>query len=633
MVRKYNIKDISVCKTDKAGAAGKVLPNTAAHDIEALPYVIMADGKSDSVLKVDSVRLAQDELLVEGWEASTAHTALNFWVDGIQQKSVCSDMPRTDVEASMRGVNPSLKCRGFQIKMHLIKVPYQAIQLAWKTAEEDSPRLFHIKVPTMDQAVGVDMPEDITVQDNADTQPSTTAWDSEFLSQANWQQLDTLKVNAHLDRFGIMPQRSGLLAGWVVAQPGWELWLCDSEGNVESLDNALRYQREDVVELLREQFGQHTVDAGFVMPWPYALMPGAVMRLIAYHTESMQAFEVFRSTPEEVSSDPEGYARWAFTVPTPAEKFNERLNRWEGALIEELLAERQAYFDAQSTEPDVQVLGMPPKVPTLSIIIPLYSRWDFVEHQLLAFSRDPALLESTEIIYVVDDPRILTAISNEVENLHRLYNVPFKLVWGHRNRGFSGANNLGVSVSCGRQVLLLNSDAFPTIPGWANQLSHLLDTHPEFGMLGARLLNPEGGMQHAGMVFFHSSSWQVWLNKHPMAGLDPQFDVVPEGMKVIEKPAVTGACVIMTRELYDQVGGLDEGYLIGDFEDSDLCLKVIHENSKVGYAPGVELVHLERQSFSSLGDTSFRTLIVRFNAWRHTQRWGTQIQSVMKKFS
>lgn len=618
-------------KPGRARKALNKLQSAIDHDVETSPYVVQKKGTPHSLVKVDSVRWARDELLVEGWEASTDATTLSLWLDDVPQQAVYTKLVRSDVEASMSGINPALECRGFQLRVNLVSLASSMLQLAWQTAEDDSPRLFSLRVPGNTQMTGASM-HDVTAGEAVDSQPLAAPTLARFLQDAVWLRPDPSKVNAYLDRFGIIPKRSGLLAGWAVAQPGWELWLCDSDGNVESLDKALRYQREDIVKLYRAQFGPHTVDAGFVMPWSYGLMPDAEVLLVAYHPESAQAIELFRSQPEEVSSDPESYARWAFSVQTPAEKFGERLNRWEGELIEQLLAERRAYFDAHGAEPEVQVLGMPSVSPTLSLIIPLYNRWDFVEHQLLAFSRDPALLESTEILYVVDDPGILTAISSEVENLHRLYDVPFKLIWGHRNRGFSGANNLGVSVSRGRQVLLLNSDAFPTTPGWANQLSQLLDTHPEFGMLGARLLNPEGGMQHAGMVFFYSSLWQVWLNKHPMAGLDPQFDAVPEGVEVVEKPAVTGACVIMTRELYDAVGGLDEGYLIGDFEDSDLCLKVASAGRKIGYVPGVELVHLERQSFSALGDTSFRTLVVRFNAWRHTQRWGEQIQSIMQRF-
>lgn len=601
-----------------------------AHDILRTPYVLMRDGKTHAALKIDELSLDQGWLTVEGWASSVeGGLAVELLQRGKALSAVITEVGRPDVVDSMAKANADLRSQGFRLRAELAADSTGELSLQWRSQVDARPLSFGLTIASPVAAVPnkTDGERSKAVGHDASSQAAGP------FSGAVWIKPDLLKANAHIDRFGVIPNRKGLLAGWVVAQSGWEVWVQDENGNTETLEAALRYQREDVVTLFRNQFGQHTVDAGFVMQWPHPMRLSESIRLLAYHPASQQAFELFKAMPEEVSDDPEGYARWAFTVPTPAEKFDERLNRWEGKFIETLLAERQTWFETHSRPPEVQVLGTPPEAPTISLIIPLYARWDFIEHQLLAFAKDRRLLETTEIIYVVDDPRILTAVSNEVENLYRMYEVPFKLVWGHRNRGFSGANNLGVSISRGRQVLLLNSDAFPTRPGWANRLGELLDANPEYGLLGARLLNPEGGMQHAGMVFFYSSSWRVWLNKHPLAGLAPELDVVPAGAEIVDKPAVTGACVILTRALFDELDGLDEGYLIGDFEDSDLCLKVIDHGRRIGYVPGVELVHLERQSFSALGDTSFRTLVVRFNAWRHTQRWGTQIESVMKAFS
>ena len=115
----------------------------------------------------------------------------------------------------------------------------------------------------------------------------------------------------------------------------------------------------------------------------------------------------------------------------------------------------------------------------------------------------------------------------------------------------------------------------------------------------------------------------------PRLGLDPSFD---PAKGLTELPAVTGACMIMRRQDFDNVGGFDQGYLIGDFEDSDLCMKVQVAGLKVGYLPEATLTHLERQSFRLLGDGSFRNLVVRFNAWRHHQRWGTAIGELMAKY-
>lgn len=618
-------------KKHSKGLKKQVL-KTQVHDIIRAPYVVSQDGKPQAAVKVDQLQKSNGTYRVVGWlSAYERSPTIEIWANNVPMTISHTFHERQDVSSNMKDTNPDLVSQGFCLEWPEKLEEEDAYLLVCQLEAETPPLIFTL--PGREYFNEAPQKVAYKTSENAIKDAKNIGAMTDFFNNAVWQTPDPLKAAAHIDSFGLIPSRCGLMAGWMVAQPGWEMWGVDSQGNVLNLASALRYQREDIVSLFRDKFGQHTVDAGFVTQWPYPISISDTIGIVAYHPESKRAFEVARQQAVEVPNEPEGYARWAFTVATPAEKFNERLNGWEGELIETLLAERSRAFSHDEKAPEVMTLGEVPESPDISLIIPLYNRWDFVEHQLLAFSKDSTLLETTEIIYVVDDPRILTVISNEVENLHRLYSVPFKVVWGHRNRGFSGANNLGVSVSRGRQVLLLNSDAFPTSPGWANQLGALLDENPHYGLLGARLLNPEGGLQHAGMVFFYSQSWQVWLNKHPLAGLAPELDDVPEGAQIVDKPAVTGACVIMQRSLYDQLGGLDEGYLIGDFEDSDLCLKVLSEGYQLGYVPGVSLVHLERQSFSSLGDTSFRTLVVRFNAWRHTKRWGQQIQSVMQSFS
>jgi GT2 family glycosyltransferase len=86
-------------------------------------------------------------------------------------------------------------------------------------------------------------------------------------------------------------------------------------------------------------------------------------------------------------------------------------------------------------------------------------------------------------------------------------------------------------------------------------------------------------------------------------------------------PAVTGACLAMRRAQFDEVGGWDTGYLIGDFEDSDLCLKLRSAGWDIAYEPAVQLVHLARQSFKMLGEDDYRTRVVIHNAVRHQSRW------------
>ncbi|MDP9557663.1 UNVERIFIED_ORG: GT2 family glycosyltransferase [Pseudomonas parafulva] len=451
----------------------------------------------------------------------------------------------------------------------------------------------------------------------------SATWDIAELPPEN-----STQAKAHIDLCGVILGKVGALSGWSIAKPGVTLWLVDSKGNKKNLSTCLRYHRDDVAKIFSNEFSSQINYAGFVTDWPY---PQEASDRIAIVEECADQFKLIASNPwSVVADDPVNYAKFSFSLATPAQDFDTRLNNWEGDVINSLIFERNLENQRNEQPSTSWKFGKlaADEVKT-SVIIPLYGRWDFVEHQLSAFAKDPAFKTHTEIIYVIDDPALINAFVNEAESLFKLYQVPFTIIWGHRNRGFSGANNLGVKHSHGETLILLNSDVFPRHPGWVEALAQCLEDHPDYGMIGARLLFPDGSIQHCGMQFVFSESWNVWLNKHPLAGLDPILD---QASGLTEKPAITGACVAIKRKIYEQIEGLDEGYLIGDFEDSDLCMKVHAQGLKIGYMPSVELTHLERQSFTLLGDVSYRTLVVRFNAWRHTKKWGKQIEQVMSTF-
>jgi len=95
--------------------------------------------------------------------------------------------------------------------------------------------------------------------------------------------------------------------------------------------------------------------------------------------------------------------------------------------------------------------------------------------------------------------------------------------------------------------------------------------------------------------------------------------------------AVTGACLVISRPLYLELGGLCEEFVLGDFEDSELCMRVRHAKKRVFYAPSEELYHLERQSQSLLpdGDT-WRWQLTIYNAWLQDQKWHEAIDKLKR---
>ena len=126
------------------------------------------------------------------------------------------------------------------------------------------------------------------------------------------------------------------------------------------------------------------------------------------------------------------------------------------------------------------------------------------------------------------------------------------------------------------------------------------------------------------MEFLRREELGIWINHHPRMGLAPTLDPHKQMTTV---PAVTGACLMVRRKDFDSLAGWDTGYLIGDFEDSDLCLKLRDAGFSIGYLPDVELTHLERQSFKLLGEGDFRTYVVILNATRHQNRWQSLLES------
>jgi GT2 family glycosyltransferase len=187
-------------------------------------------------------------------------------------------------------------------------------------------------------------------------------------------------------------------------------------------------------------------------------------------------------------------------------------------------------------------------------------------------------------------------------------------------------------VARGGLLLLVNSDVFPEKPHWVGHLARTYDTLENCGALGCRLLFEDGSIQHAGMSFRESRMMAgCWENDHPARGLSVPFDIHANAEPV---PAVTGACLMIERALFDKLGGMSEDYVIADFEDSDLCLRVQEQGFKVYYTPEVELYHLERQSMQLIGhgDLWWRQSLALYNMWKHSRRWSGVIPEILERF-
>jgi hypothetical protein len=132
-------------------------------------------------------------------------------------------------------------------------------------------------------------------------------------------------------------------------------------------------------------------------------------------------------------------------------------------------------------------------------------------------------------------------------------------------------------------------------------------------------------LQHAGLYFERLDSSPLWTNQHYFKGYHRDL---PAANKPRDVPGVTGACLMVTTELYKSLGGLGGCYVQGDYEDSDFCLKLVESGRQNWYLPQVELYHLEGQSYPG----PLRFMAWKFNAWVQTRLWGDLIEEVMSRY-
>ena len=169
-----------------------------------------------------------------------------------------------------------------------------------------------------------------------------------------------------------------------------------------------------------------------------------------------------------------------------------------------------------------------------------------------------------------------------------------------RNTGFGAANNLAMKEARGEFLLLLNSDAFPK-PGAISHLVTSLQTQSEAGVAGPRLLNADGSLQLSCFKFpTPLRCWMenLWLSaalpRHPKIG---DYRLWPHDAER-RVDSIIGACMLVRRSVYEQVGGFDERFFMYS-EETDWQWRMQKAGWGVAFTPKSEVTHLAGVSGAS----------------------------------
>ncbi|WP_419727950.1 glycosyltransferase [Lichenicola sp.] len=286
----------------------------------------------------------------------------------------------------------------------------------------------------------------------------------------------------------------------------------------------------------------------------------------------------------------------------------------------------QERLDASRTYREI-CFGTPPTNPTCSVIVPIYGRIDYMEVQVALLAQGQ-FAHRHELIYVIDDPDGADTASYLADSLFRRFGLPLRLLLLEENVGFAPASNAGLSVAQGSYVCFLNSDVFSLEPDWLDALLDDFARHPSVGIVGPLLLFEDGTIQHQGMRYDPLPEFSHWLfPTHPGKGSRPN-----RSRTLALHPAITGACMVMPRQLALDLEGFDESYIIGDFEDSDLCLRAREFGAACAVDHGVVLYHLERKSQASAAER-WRMNVTLYNAWLHQRRWAARLNAEAARVS
>ena len=243
--------------------------------------------------------------------------------------------------------------------------------------------------------------------------------------------------------------------------------------------------------------------------------------------------------------------------------------------------------------------------PRVSVLIAVFNQWR------LTYACLKSLLENTqgisyEVVLVDDASTDATAQAlSKVLGITSLRNAA--------NRGFLLSCNHGLQHCRGEHVLFLNNDTQVT-PGWLAALLQTLDREPNIGAVGAKLVHRDGRLQEAGSIIWSDGSVKGYGR-----GADPSAFCFSYQRDV---DYCSAACLLVRKDLLDQLGGFDTRYAPGYYEDTDLCLGVRNLGFRIVYQPAAAVVHCESAS-SSFQEAAHRAGINRrlfVQKWSHLLR-------------
>ncbi|QUC66692.1 glycosyltransferase family 2 protein [Aristaeella hokkaidonensis] len=253
--------------------------------------------------------------------------------------------------------------------------------------------------------------------------------------------------------------------------------------------------------------------------------------------------------------------------------------------------------------------------PLISIIIPNKDHIDDLDKCLKSI-RGKSTWTNLEIIVVENNSTKQRTFDyyREIEQDERI-----RVIRWEKEFNYSAINNFGAQHAAGDYLLLLNNDIEIITPDWIEQML-MFAQRPDVGAAGAMLYYPDDTIQHAGVI----------LGIGGVAGHSHKYFARGEygyasRLAIAQNlSGVTAACVLIPRKVWEEVGGLDEGFAVA-FNDVDLCMKIRTAGYLIVWTPYAELYHYESKSRGQ-EDNAEKQIRFKGEIDRFMDKWGKELK-------
>ena len=251
--------------------------------------------------------------------------------------------------------------------------------------------------------------------------------------------------------------------------------------------------------------------------------------------------------------------------------------------------------------------------PLVSIVIPCYNQINYTYQCLISIKENTDFQKTPYEVIIADD------VSTDATREIGFYADNLVIARNRENMGFLKNCNQAAEIAKGKYIFFLNNDT-KVNAGWLESLVSLIESDDSIGMVGSKLVYPDGRLQEAGgIIWSDGSGWNYGRLQDPE---EPEYNYVKE------VDYISGAAIMIRTDLWKEIGGFDERFAPAYYEDTDLAFEVRKHGKKVVFQPKSVITHFEGVSNGTdTQDTSGLKHYQVVNQEKFKEKWAEELKS------